>query len=101
MIDWCQYIPNDPSSGGIWSWTVIGKLIDTYAPTVEAENDMFEAVPGSGGSGTSIDERACVGVGIQMSATASDTNVDADGNVIENACVLLSNLLTIILLIKS
>lgn len=86
VIDWCQYNPNDPSSGGIWSWTVIGKLIDTYAPTVEAENDMFEAVPGSGGSGTSIDERACVGVGIQMSATASDTNVDADGNVIENAC---------------
>lgn len=86
VIDWCQYNPNDPSSGGIWSWTVVGKLIDTYAPTVEAENDMFEAVPGSGGSGTSIDERACVGVGIQMSATASDTNVDADGNVIENAC---------------
>lgn len=86
VIDWCQYNPNDPSNGGIWTWTVIGKLIDTYAPVVEAEDDMFEAVPGSGGSGTSIDERACVGVGITMSATGNDTNVDADGNVIENAC---------------
>lgn len=86
VIDWCQYNPNDPSQGGIWTWTVIGKLLDTYAPVVEAENDMFEAVPGTGGSGTSIDERACVGVGIQMSATAFDTNVDEDGEVIENAC---------------
>lgn len=86
VIDWCQYNPNNPSAGGIWTWTVIGKLIDTYAPVVEAGNDMFPAVPGSGGSGTSIDERACVGVGITMSATASDTNIDSDGNVIENAC---------------
>lgn len=71
---------------GIWTWTVIGKLIDTYAPVVESGDDMFPAVPGSGGSGTTIDERACVGTGITMSATAFDTNVDADGNVIENAC---------------
>ncbi len=86
VIDWCQYNPNNPSAGGIWEWTVIGKLIDPYAPVVEAEDDMFEAVPGSGGSGTGIDERACVGVGIQMSATAYDTNLDENGEVIENAC---------------
>ncbi len=86
VIDWCQYEPNNPSNGGIWTWTVIGKLIDTYAPAIEAGDDMFPAVPGSGGSGTSIDERACVGVGIQMSATAFDTNLDENGEVIENAC---------------
>ena len=86
VIDWCQYEPNNPSTGGIWTWTVIGKLIDTYAPVVVAQDSMFEAVPGSGGSGTTVDNSSCVGVGIQMSATGNDTNVDSDGNIIDNAC---------------
>ena len=36
---------------GKWCWTVIGKLVDTTAPEVTAENAMFEAIPGGGGSG--------------------------------------------------
>lgn len=86
VIDWCQYDLNDPFSPGIWSWTVIGKLIDPYAPEVTAEDDMFPAVPGVGGSGTGIDESACVGVGITMSATATDKLVDSNGDTILNAC---------------
>jgi hypothetical protein len=86
VIDWCQYELGSPNSPGIWTWTVIGKLIDPYAPLVVAENDMFPAVPGTGGSGTGIDESSCVGVGITMSATATDRIVDVDGDTIDNAC---------------
>ncbi len=86
VIDWCQYDINSPSSGGIWSWTVIGKLIDPFAPEVTANDDMFPAVPGTGGSGTNIDESPCVGVGITMSATATDKVVDSSGDTLFNAC---------------
>ena len=86
VIDWCQYDVNNPFSPGIWTWTVIGKLIDPFAPEVTAEDDMFDAVPGVGGSGTGINEAPCVGVGITMSATATDKVIDADGDTLFNAC---------------
>jgi len=85
VIDWCQYDPNSVTSEGIWTWTVIGKLIDTYDPVVTAPDDMFPAVPGAGGSGGFPTNGACVGFA-QMKATAFDTAVDADGNVIDDAC---------------
>ena len=99
VIDWCQFDPSGgpiiPNNGdfkgntvqpGKWCWTVIGKLIDPYAPVVTAANDMFDANPAPGGSGGFPSANTCVGSGITMTATAFDGNTDADGNVQDDAC---------------
>ncbi len=84
VIDWCQYDPNSVDSRGIWTWTVIGKLIDPYPPVVTATNGTFPAVPGGSGS-VNPTSGACVGFAT-AAATATDTSIDDDGNVIDNAC---------------
>jgi len=84
VIDWCQYDPNSIDSKGIWTWTVIGKLLDPYPPMVTAANDMFPAVPGGSGSANPTDG-SCVGFATAK-ATAFDTTIDEDGEVIANAC---------------
>ncbi len=84
VIDWCQYDPNSVDGEGIWTWTVIGKLIDPYAPIVDAPDAMFPA--GAGGSGSaSPTDGPCVGTAA-MCATATDSAIDEDGNVITDAC---------------
>jgi len=84
VIDWCQYDPNSIDSEGIWTWTVIGKLLDPYPPMVTAGNDMFPAVPGGSGSANPTNG-SCVGFATAK-ATAFDTTLDEDGEVIANAC---------------
>jgi len=84
VIDWCQYDPNSVDSEGIWTWTVIGKLIDPYPPVVNATNGEFPAIPGGSGS-VNPTSGACVGFAT-AAATATDTSIDDDGNVIDNAC---------------
>ncbi len=84
VIDWCQYNPNEGFEG-IWTWTVIGKLIDPYAPIVEVQDTMF----GVGGGGTGSNDPSagsCVYGGFTACATAYDTQVDEDGDTIANAC---------------
>ena len=84
VIDWCQFNPASGSTEGIWTWTVVGKLIDPFPPTVTADNGMFPAVPGGSGS-VNPTTGSCVGFAT-ASAVATDTDVDEDGNLIENAC---------------
>ena len=98
VIDWCQFDPSGesqhPTNGdmggntaapGKWCWTVIGKLIDEVAPVITAENDMFPANPGAGGSGGFPTTPNCVG-NASMTASAFDGFMDADGDIIDDAC---------------
>lgn len=32
VIDWCQHVPNDPSSAGIWEFEQVIKIVDDQAP---------------------------------------------------------------------
>jgi subtilisin-like proprotein convertase family protein len=84
VIDWCQYNPNSLDPQGIWTWTVVGKLVDPFPPVVTADNGMFPAIPGGSGS-VNPTTGACVGFAT-ASAIAFDTSVDDDGEVIDNAC---------------
>ncbi|MBT8231440.1 MAG: T9SS type A sorting domain-containing protein, partial [Bacteroidia bacterium] len=93
VIDWCNYEVNfnDPDGDlngngiqdGIWTWTVIGKLIDTYNPVVTAMDTTFAVSSGSGGSNGGIN---CTGSGFSVSATAADLFVDINGDTIADAC---------------
>jgi len=110
VIDWCQYDPtlsretynpNDPESisfyarngdldgttfgCGKWCWTVIGKLVDPYAPIVTAPDEVFPANPSSGGSGGFPSGNVCVG-NAAVTATAFDGTTNADGEVQDDAC---------------
>ena len=83
IIDWCQFEPNgdeliDDATGdvtaaapGKWCWTIIGKLLDTDAPSVTAANATFPAQPGSGGSGGEPTGLNCVGTAA-MTAVGND-----------------------------
>ena len=93
IIDWCNYEINFEEPGGdlngngiqdgIWKWTVIGKLLDTYDPVVTAKDSLIEINSGSGGSNSGIN---CVASGLSMSAIASDLFVDINGDTIADAC---------------
>ena len=99
MIDWCQFEPNSdsvhPTNGdmqgnqpnrGKWCWTVIGKLIDPYAPVLTANDDMFPANPSSGGSGGFPSSNVCVATSGVMTATAFDRTTDETGDPVDDAC---------------
>ncbi len=79
VIDWCNYNPNDPDAGGRWSWTVIGKLIDTTVPVLTVADVEIPVTGGSGGSGSFPTTQGCSASGIEISATALDGDMSADG----------------------
>ncbi len=40
VIDWCQYVPNDPNSEGRWEYTQLIKISDSTAPTIVTPSDI-------------------------------------------------------------
>lgn len=70
VVDWCQYDPNNPSTGGIWSHTQIIKVNDSEAPTLESCDDLMLAVNDHDDSDS--DGNICEGVGLMLTNSAMD-----------------------------
>ncbi len=43
VINWCEYNPNDPTSGGIWSDVQVVKIIDDSAPVIDCPTGPVQA----------------------------------------------------------
>jgi subtilisin-like proprotein convertase family protein len=83
VIDWCQYEPNNPNTGGIWMHTQIVKISDDTAPEIQqcaditidlnAENCMQDVVV----TNTAMDSVCGINSPIKW---AYQLDLDADGN---------------------
>ncbi len=74
VIDWCQYDPNDPLSGGIWYHTQVVKVIDNEGATMTCSDVMLEV---NDHEDSDNDGVICEGVGLTLTNTAMDNGACA------------------------
>ncbi len=69
VINWCDYVPNDPLSDGIWSHVQVVKIVDNTAPVIA----------GCGGTDLAVGDD-CQGP-VMLTASASDDGICASNRL--------------------
>ncbi|RMG88024.1 MAG: hypothetical protein D6714_01350, partial [Bacteroidetes bacterium] len=71
VIDWCQHVPNDPNSPGIWEYEQVIKIIDTEAPVLSNCEDRTFNNPSSDCSPIVVD----LSIQVEDCADSLDLNI--------------------------
>jgi len=69
VLDWCQYDPNNPNTGGIWTHSQVIRVIDNEAPVMSCSPGMY---PVDDYTDADNDGDLCEAIGLMLTNTADD-----------------------------